>query len=387
MQRNSWTKGRVAMAVLPVAAIAIVAVLWSRHERTGADDAATPVPVPAPQPTAAATPPLTSTASVAPTPPELNGTTDQAAATATQQAELRSVPPAFDLVRVDPQGRAIVAGTAAPGAVVSLLIGEIVLASVTADGDGNFVVIFDAPPGEEPQSLALVATDPQGGAVARSESVVLLLPKAVTPTAEPASSGAAPAGIAATAMVRDGVVEVTPTDEAAGKEEGLSLGAITYGSGDTLAITGRGAAGAVLRAYTDETLAAEATVGADGRWTLDLTAVPPGLYRLRLDLLAASGGVESRIETPFQRDIARPLSRDSTDFPAPAAGAPGRITVQPGNNLWTIAKLHYGEGTLYAQIFTANDGLLRDPNLIYPGQVLDLPASPSVPPAASGGRP
>ena len=49
------------------------------------------------------------------------------------------------------------------------------------------------------------------------------------------------------------------------------------------------------------------------------------------------------------------------------------MTVQPGNNLWTLARTHYGSGVLYTQIFTANREQIRDPDLIYPGQIFALP--------------
>ena len=48
--------------------------------------------------------------------------------------------------------------------------------------------------------------------------------------------------------------------------------------------------------------------------------------------------------------------------------------MQPGHNLWTLAREHYGSGVLYTQIFTANRDLIRDPDLIYPGQIFAMPA-------------
>ena len=41
--------------------------------------------------------------------------------------------------------------------------------------------------------------------------------------------------------------------------------------------------------------------------------------------------------------------------------------------LWGIARDNYGEGILYVRVFEANRGAIRDPDLIYPGQVFDLP--------------
>jgi nucleoid-associated protein YgaU len=61
----------------------------------------------------------------------------------------------------------------------------------------------------------------------------------------------------------------------------------------------------------------------------------------------------------------------------PAAQPPVTITVQPGFTLWGIAQDRLGDGVLYVQVFDANRDKIRDPDLIYPGQVISLPASPA----------
>nr|WP_280986387.1 LysM peptidoglycan-binding domain-containing protein [Hansschlegelia zhihuaiae] len=48
--------------------------------------------------------------------------------------------------------------------------------------------------------------------------------------------------------------------------------------------------------------------------------------------------------------------------------------VKRGDSLWRISRTTYGQGRRYTVIFTANDDQIRNPNLIYPGQVLVLPA-------------
>ncbi len=47
--------------------------------------------------------------------------------------------------------------------------------------------------------------------------------------------------------------------------------------------------------------------------------------------------------------------------------------VQPGNSLWRIARRSYGEGLRYTVIYDANKDQIRNPDLIYPGQVFVLP--------------
>src|SRR5690606_36102343 len=51
----------------------------------------------------------------------------------------------------------------------------------------------------------------------------------------------------------------------------------------------------------------------------------------------------------------------------------GRIVVQPGNNLWRISRVIYGKGVRYTIIYSANADQIRDPNLIYPGQIFVTP--------------
>lgn len=48
-------------------------------------------------------------------------------------------------------------------------------------------------------------------------------------------------------------------------------------------------------------------------------------------------------------------------------------TVGKGDCLWNIAKRFYGSGTQYTKIFNANQTLIKNPSLIYPGQVLKIP--------------
>lgn len=321
--------------------------------------------------------------------------------------------PGFDLVRVERDGDAVVAGTADAGATVTVLADEQPIAEVTADAEGNFVAVFTATPGTEPRTLSLQAVTPDGTA-SRSEDVVMLLPTpgappaaapaaganvasgpppeaaadgaaapvpgavtaaapvpgAVTPEARPAGpAGTDAAGprprLAATVVVRRSGIEVMPADAGPGGQ--VALASISYGDEGGVTLEGMGSPGARVRAYVDDGLAQEGTIGADGRWALPLDAVSQGVYRLRIDALDAAGRVASRIETPFQRDFPR--------LPPPRPGEPrdGVVTVQPGNNLWTIARTHLGSGVRYSQIFTANRELIRDPDLIYPGQILNLP--------------
>ena len=51
-----------------------------------------------------------------------------------------------------------------------------------------------------------------------------------------------------------------------------------------------------------------------------------------------------------------------------------RKVVSRGESLWRISRITYGDGRRYALVYRANRDRIRDPNLIYPGQTLVLPA-------------
>lgn len=61
---------------------------------------------------------------------------------------------------------------------------------------------------------------------------------------------------------------------------------------------------------------------------------------------------------------------------SPAPAAPQAYTVVRGDCLWSIAKRFYGDGSKYTAIYDVNRGVIGgNPNLIYPGQVLTIPAA------------
>jgi hypothetical protein len=66
--------------------------------------------------------------------------------------------------------------------------------------------------------------------------------------------------------------------------------------------------------------------------------------------------------------------RSTETSPEPAASQ--TYTVVKGDCLWNIAKKFYGNGSKYTTIYNANKSVIGgNPNLIYPGQVLTIPAA------------
>lgn len=70
------------------------------------------------------------------------------------------------------------------------------------------------------------------------------------------------------------------------------------------------------------------------------------------------------------------VTRTVTTNNTAAASKPSgqNYTVRSGDCLWNIAKRFYGNGSQYTKIYNANRDKIKNPNLIYPNQVLWIPA-------------
>jgi nucleoid-associated protein YgaU len=130
-------------------------------------------------------------------------------------------------------------------------------------------------------------------------------------------------------------------------------------------ISGQAPPGATIVVYLNNQLIGRVVADAEGLWRLvPATRVPPGLHTLRVDRVDGSGQVVARVETPFSRATVL-TSLGDEEF----------VVVQPGNSLWRIARRSYGQGVRYTVIYQANAGQIRDPDLIYPGQIFVVPPS------------
>lgn len=277
-------------------------------------------------------------------------------------------PPVFDTVRVEPDGSAVLAGRAAPNAIVEVSIDGQKAETVRADSRGEFVAVIAAPtaPAASPVRRIDLASRASESAPERKAAAPVII---TAPTGQSERA----------AVLRPGPLGVdllqAPSKVADGQ---VSIDQVTYGESGTVRVSGRGAPGQTARVYLDNALEAEARVTDAGDWNVELTRdIAPALYTLRVDVTAPSGDVSGRAETPFERAAEEDIKLQK-----------GAVVVQPGNNLWKIADFVYGDGTRYSVIYQSNRDQIRNPDLIYPGQVFRLPeAGPDGGPDAAPAAP
>lgn len=291
----------------------------------------------------------------------VDDTTAKSKATAPDATTSAPVPsaPSFDVVRVDPDGNTVMAGRAAPGATVEIRDGETLLGTVTADARGEWVFIPETPLPEGARTLSLTATLEDGTQISSDEKVVIAVPE---------GTGGQTPGKALVLKFREGddapaKVLQTPGAGVDRTTFPLTIDTLDYDSNGRVVVGGGAPKGALVQLYLDDGLVGRVTAGDDGTWVIQpKDLIPPGLYTLRADQVDPSGKVLARVEYPFSR---------AEDIRKMAEGT--FILVQPGNSLWRIARRLYGSGFAYTEIFEANHDRIIDPDLIFPGQVFEIP--------------
>lgn len=282
--------------------------------------------------------------------------------------------PEFDIVRVSPNGEAVIAGRAAPGSEVTVMAGDAAIGSATADERGEWVILPDQPLPPGGHELGLVERGEDAASRESSSVVVVVVPE---PDKDIAGEQGESAGQAlALAVPREGegaatVLQVPGSDDDGIGDKELRLDSVDYGEGGDVTIGGRAEPGANLQVYLDNRLLGTAQADETGRWNVSPEeSVAEGMHELRVDQIDPEGTVTARVETPFQQTRL-------ADWPAQQV-----VVVQPGNSLWRIARRMYGAGVRYTVIYEANRAQIGDPDLIYPGQVFVVP--PGADPAKPG---
>jgi nucleoid-associated protein YgaU len=296
-------------------------------------------------------------------------TTNVVANAAAQPGDAATAP-SFDVVRINPNGDAVIAGRAVPGATVTLLDDGKVVGEAKADDRGDWVLLPNSAvsPGEHKFTLQ---AQTEGGAAQQSERMVIVVVPA--PAKDIAGNAvAAPAGALALSVPQngDGASQIlnmpsssSSADIPVGPATAPTLDVIDFDKDGRMTLAGRAPAEAKIALYLDDKLLGSADADADGRWSFvpkDTLAV--GRHELRVDQVDPAGKVIARIVQPIEQP----------DFAAMMpAGA--QVVVQPGNSLWRLARRTYGDGLRFSVIYEANKERVRDPDLIYPGQVLVVP--------------
>ena len=372
------------------------------REVPSAQDAAAPAPAPSDaEPEAAADgetdtakPPAQDTASApdsatAEAAPEETASESQSAEAATdtpaEPLSSQLSAPKFDVVRIEDDGSALIAGQADGRGHVILSVDGVEQAEARADlsGTGQFVIFAFIPSTGDQQSLKLHLYAEDGSGPVVSAQTVFVAPataaatatdSTATPVQEEVTVSESPETAAETDTETEADTETeteTDTEIETGTETAstdvaspeakadkapatviladedgvrvlqdgapsaakpaVTIDTISYSSNGDVILGGRGQAGNFVRIYLDNQFLATSKIAADGYWALELSDIEPGIYTLRVDELNAAGDVVSRAETPFKREAAEELAElmaAGTETEEPSAEGPSESAAE-----------------------------------------------------------
>ena len=280
-----------------------------------------------------------------------------------------------DILRVDESGITIIAGSGDPSTTVEAKINNQTIGKSEVNKDGEFVITGEVSSSDQPQELKIITKEE------KEEKTKKIVSK------EPVENEEDWVYETKSFIILPGLIknnndneiqnerlddvrifEVQQTDILLKEEfkninvEQLTLDRIKYSENGTAILYGRARTDMNVMVYLNNEFKMKTIPGKDGSWEVDLGIIPPGIYKLRIDETTINGDVKFRIETPFKQETKELLDKMFTKA----------ITVQPGNSLWRIARRIYGKGIMYLDIYNKNSHLIKDPDLIYPGQIFSL---------------
>jgi len=269
--------------------------------------------------------------------------------------DVAATPPAIDAIEID-GGRNFFAGSGPEGATVRLYVDDTYVGSTTVEG-GRWLIETDKDVLTKSQQLVRIDVLKPGSSEVASRAEVRFvvdLPQNEAPPVAVAQNDApaepAPTAQSATPAPAENPSTPQPAPEAAPASPATP--ATTPAEPSAPAPSGQQPAAPSPAAPSQPAPAAPAQ-----------NATQPA---------AAAPSEPAPAATPDDADVPTMVAEPVGD-PEAQRFASGKAIIRHGDNLWTIARRVYGRGIKYTTIYTANSDQIRDPDLIYPGQVFDLP--------------
>jgi nucleoid-associated protein YgaU len=278
-------------------------------------------------------------------------------------------------------------------------------------------------PAEESQIAAVAPAESEQPA---AQQLAVKEPDVQQPAADGAASSPAepPAEVAST-PTETKVPRIT--HQPGGGEVRIEAVEIDNGS---VFVAGSAPAGAQVRVYANDVLLGDTRASPGGRFLIEVQRdLPVGDYIVRADVIdPASADVVARAAVPFSRGAgdkiaavavdnaqpatggekapaAVPAGEETLEVPAPEEGLPATtppelsgdvavtapqlqqtdssVIIRRGDTLWHISRRVYGRGTRFTTIYLANQDQIKDPDMIWPGQIFALPQQAAPDGAAS----
>ncbi|NTJ41998.1 LysM peptidoglycan-binding domain-containing protein [Agrobacterium larrymoorei] len=223
--------------------------------------------------------------------------------------------PSFDVLRVEPDGSAVIAGKAQPGSELEIINKGQVIARAPVESSGDFAAVLDNPLSPGDHELVLRSTNKDGKVSESRDVATVSVPKekngellAMVTTPGKASRvlampDAAPSDLHTPAAPQPDNAAATsaPTAPATAETASTRVTAVEF-DGSKIFIAGSAPAGTMVRALVDDARIGQARAEASGSFVIEGDVqLSVGNHIITAEALDGAGNVSVRVRVPFAR--------------------------------------------------------------------------------------
>jgi LysM repeat protein len=280
--------------------------------------------------------------------------------------EITYILPEFDIARLDEDNNLLIAGTGEKNVTIKLFANGQFFGEVLSDSNGKWVFVSDDRLDAGSYKITLSQILPDGTIIDGLQNILITVN----------DDGGAGDNLI---VLQDPNIlgskilqEKKPIKKEPIQEYMLRLQTVDYDENGRSIFQGTASGGdltdASVRLFIQDVFLGETSIGDDGMWKIiPKDNIDPGTHQLTI-ILYKNGDEVKTITLPFTREDIQ----NNTALKQAIEKSETRIVVQPGNSLWRIARRELGSGFLYTVIYKQNKNIIKNPDLIYPGQILML---------------
>ena len=250
----------------------------------------------------------------------------------------------FDIVRLDKTGDVVIAGKTIPNIKVDILDGNEILASVFSDSNGDWVWISENPLPEGIKRFNLKHFDGEHEFFSH-QNIIILREKNKYLSSKILK------------FYKTSSIEIINNKK---KILGLSLDIAEYLDEDSLMLTGRTKPNAKVKLFFSDNFIKDSTSDNRGVWKIELKNFE--FTDNNLIVTTEIEGQKIKLKTKIFENKIDPNFIFEKE-----------VIVKNGNSLWRIARKTLGGGVYYSEIYKSNMKEIENPDLIFPGQVFNIP--------------
>ena len=257
----------------------------------------------------------------------------------------------FDIVRISKTGDIVIAGKSEPNQTIELLDGEEIIAEVLSDENGEWIWVSELTINSGIKKFKLQYKNNLNKFSISDQTVIILVDN---------ESNSVPK----VARVFSSDVENIDMLNLEKLNDAITLDVLSYSPPGLIILSGRTISNTEIEILKSAEVLGKTKSNENGVWKFIINKNDYANEEISIKTTISG---ETLIITYDQAEIQKRFKNTNFEF------YDDRIIVQKGNSLWRIARKTLGGGIFYTEIYKNNLTKIKNPNIIYPGQVFNIP--------------